>query len=80
MTRASEREGIPMIVALVDERGTMTTVADPAVRETGRRVASLMTKTRCELAPTMSDSDNGGVISALVIAAHNFTEMATFND
>lgn len=69
-----------MIVALVDERGTMTTVADPAVRETGSRIASLVTKTRSELAPTMSDSDNGGVISALVIAAHNFTEIAALND
>lgn len=76
MTRASEREGIPMIVVLVDERHNMVGVTDPALLETGRLLSASVVKIRQNLAPTMSDGDNGGVISALVIAAHELTEMA----
>lgn len=76
MTRATEREGIPMIVALVDERRTMTRVVDAAVVETGQALAATVLEVRAELATTMPEGDNGGVISALVIAAHNLTKLA----
>lgn len=77
MTRASEREGIPMIVALVDERGPMAPVASDGVAATGRALAALVSTVHEDIAPTMADGDNGGVINALVIAAHNLTEMTT---
>ncbi|ALE04810.1 hypothetical protein AL755_03785 (plasmid) [Arthrobacter sp. ERGS1:01] len=64
-----------MVVALVDERGTIPAVTDPAVRNTGATIAHQIQHVRDDLAPSMADGDNGGVINALVIAAHDLTDL-----
>lgn len=70
MARAQHREGVPMVVALVDERAPIPATVDAAARADGAALAARVREIHRELAPTMRDDDNGGVISALVIAAY----------
>ncbi|WP_354567315.1 hypothetical protein [Glaciihabitans sp. UYNi722] len=62
-----------MIVALVDERGVMPKVVHAASRTTGPLLAARVDSARRECAPSMREDDNGGVINALVVAAHDLT-------
>ncbi|UQX88226.1 hypothetical protein M6D93_18350 [Jatrophihabitans telluris] len=67
-----------MIVGLVDER---TGVAFPAaqhaaVRADGQAFAARVAQAKQAMGPTMRDGDNGGVISCLVVAAHELTPLA----
>ena len=78
MGRAKHREGVPMVVALVDERGPMPPAVDDAVRADGVSLAQRVCEIRHEVAPTIRDADNGAVISALVIAAHDLTDVGGF--
>ena len=70
MARARHREGVPMLVALVDERGAMPETVDPGLRAEGAAIAARVDAIRATAAPTMRDGDNGGVVSALAVAAH----------
>ena len=75
MSRASNSEGIPMLLALVDERGTMPMVTDSETLSQGEVLAGRVQDARDTLAPHMPDRDNGGVIRALVIAVHELTDL-----
>ena len=71
-----------MVVALVDERQPRSSVpsaSDPAVRTDGAALAARLRDTRQLLAPSMREDDNGAVISALVVTAHDLTD-ATRHD
>lgn len=73
--KSKNREGIPMVLALVDETGgTIPAVADGVVLADGAAVAAQVHAVRDELAPSMRDGDNGGVISAIVVASHDLVD------
>ena len=74
MARSRNREGIPMIVALSDERRPLPVVEDADVLRDGAALADRFTSIRRALAPSMPDADNGGVISALVTVAHTMAD------
>lgn len=69
MARIRNREGVAMVVALVDERRPLPVSADPIVRREGSALAARVQEIHRSVAPTMREDDNGGVISALMIAA-----------
>ncbi len=69
MARIRNREGVAMVVALVDERHPLPASSDPAARADGSALAARVQEIRRSVAPTMREDDNGGVISALMIAA-----------
>lgn len=69
-----------MIVALIDERGRSSRVTDEAVLRDGQALADQVIRIREELAPSMRDGDNGGVISALLTVAHDMTEAGAARD
>lgn len=73
MARVQHREGIPMVVALVDERCPLPLMTPAAVRTEGPALAARVQEIRQAVAPTMREDDNGGVICALVIAAQELT-------
>lgn len=77
MTRAKNREGIPMLVGLVDERpgSTFPAATDEAVRADGRAFATAIAEARQAMAPSVRDGDNGAVISCLVVSAHDLTPL-----
>jgi hypothetical protein len=68
--RMLEREGIPMVLALVSEVGSMPTVAGDAVRAEGERLARSMDRFRDQLIPSMREEDNGCLISLLVATSY----------
>ena len=68
-----------MIVALVDERGVMPQVTHTASRITGRRLAARVDSAWRECGPSMREGDNGGVINALIVAAHDLTPIANLD-
>lgn len=74
MARVQHREGIPMVVVLVDERRPLPTTTPAGVRTEGLALAARVQEIRRAVAPTMREDDNGGVISALVIAAQELTD------
>lgn len=73
MSRSTNREGIPMVVALVDERGMIPPVTDQAVLALGAELAAHAAQARRELGESMREGDNGGAITSLLIAADSLT-------
>ena len=66
--RVLEREGIPMVLALVDEAAgdrTQRPVPDASAMHEGARLAALMDDLARELAPTGRDGDLGRVVMVL---------------
>ncbi len=69
--RALHMEGIPMFVALVDERaGSGIPVAPDAQAEGGRTLAARLGNYRSVLAGEQRETDMGVVISVLTAAAY----------
>ena len=66
--RALHREGIPMVVGLVDER--VGARVGPLPDESGRQLALRMETYRAELGPNQRDTDMGFVISVLTAVAY----------
>ena len=75
MSRSLNSEGIPMLLALVDERGTMPVVTDAETLAQGELLAGRVQDARETLAPDMPDRDHGGVVRALIIAVHELTDL-----
>lgn len=63
--RVLEREGIPMVLALVSEIGPMPEVSDRPVRADGARLAESMDHFRAALVPTSRDGDMGCLITVM---------------
>lgn len=63
--RALDREGIPMVLALVSEVGEIPPVQDDATLAEGARLARDMDRSRAALVPTSRDGDVGSVITVL---------------
>jgi len=61
--RVLEREGIPMVLALVSEVGEMPAAPDTLTE--GGSLADRMDRWRLELAPSGRDADMGQVINVL---------------
>jgi hypothetical protein len=68
--RVLEREGIPMVLALVDERGRAPAAVSPQVVAEGQRLAAELDRLRAALSPALRDDDNGGLISVLQAVAY----------
>ena len=72
--RRLEREGIPMVLALVDERPgrTLAIAEDAAARAEGAPYADLLADyTRILTPPTVLDEgDEGGLITAMQVLAY----------
>ena len=63
--RAMEREGIPMVLALVSEVEPIPPVSDAGTLADGGRLAQSMDRVRSALAPSGRDDDMGHVITVL---------------
>lgn len=75
-TRRLDREGIPMVLALVDERGTFQVAEDAASRAEGARYAGLLGAYTDLLTPSsvFREDDEGGLITALQVLAYRHFE------
>lgn len=69
--RALEREGIPMLLALVCESGTPPVVTDPQVRATGERLAAVAGDYWQNLAATQPGDDMGIVMTVMHAVAYD---------
>jgi hypothetical protein len=74
--RPDERDGIPMVLALVAETGTMPEVGQEAVRRDGARIAGAMERLRADLVPLSRDDDMGVLTSVLRAASYADLELA----
>jgi len=68
--RRLEREGIPMVLGLVDERGAIPEAATPAQQAEGRAFAEVFDRYSAELVPWARDDDEGAVITAMQVLAY----------
>jgi hypothetical protein len=75
-TRRLDREGIPMVLALVDERGTLEVAEGAASRGEGARYADLLGAYTELLTPpdVFAEDDEGGVITAMQVLAYRHFE------
>jgi len=71
-TRRLDREGIPMVLALVDERGTLPPARDEQSRADGARYADLLGRYTDALVPPpqFRPDDEGGLITAMQVLAY----------
>ena len=69
--RAFDREGIPMVLALVSEVGPMPPVSDELALRDGQRLAASMDTYREALIPTGRDTDMGCLISVLQAVSYD---------
>lgn len=69
--RAFEREGVPMVLALVSEVAAVPATQDPAVRADGERLGGLLKDLKGQLLPTARADDMGCVISVLQAASYS---------
>ena len=78
-TRRLDREGIPMVLALVDERGALPASASETTRAEGERYADLLGQYAEILVPqpVFRPDDEGGLITALQVLAYAHFEPAT---
>ena len=68
--RLLEREGIPMVLALVNEVGPSPDVGQEPVRADGQRLAQSTDRFRDALLPRSRDDDMGCLITVLQAAAY----------
>lgn len=71
--RRLEREGIPMVLALVDERsGSMGIAEDATSRTEGAAYADLLARYTDALTPPVvfDEGDEGGLITAMQVVAY----------
>jgi hypothetical protein len=68
--RVLEREGIPMVLALVSEVGPVPAAQSDTVRADGEQIATCMESYREGLLPGMRDDDNGCLISVIQAVAY----------
>lgn len=75
-SRRLDREGIPMVLALVDERGTFEVAEHADSRVEGARYAELLAAYTELLTPpeAFSEDDEGGVITAMQVLAYRHFE------
>ncbi|MFN8193738.1 MAG: hypothetical protein U0R80_05560 [Nocardioidaceae bacterium] len=71
-TRRLDREGIPMVLALVDERRPISIASDASSRREGARYAELLASYTELLCPAevFPEDDEGGVITAMQVLAY----------
>ena len=69
--RVLEREGIPMILALVSEIDTPPAATDDRTRAEGEWLAGTMDRYRTELVPSSRDDDLGCLISVLQAVSYD---------
>ena len=67
--RRLEREGIPMVLGFVDERGPIPP-ADGAQRDEGAAFAEVFDRDSAGLVPWSRDDDEGAVITAMQVLAY----------
>lgn len=68
-TRSLEREGIPMILGLVDERRSIPGNTDAAQLAAGSALEEALTAYHRELVPFARDDDEGALITAMQVVA-----------
>jgi hypothetical protein len=64
-------DGIPMVLALVNEVGPMPTVSDAATLADGTALAESVEHYREALVPTARDTDMGCLISVLQVVSYD---------
>ena len=67
--RRLEREGIPMVLGLADERGRIPANTDAAQLAEGRIYADTFERYAQQLVPFARQDDEGGVITAMQVLA-----------
>ena len=68
--RRLEREGIPMVLGFVDERGPIAAASDPAQLAEGGAYADVFDRYAAALVPFARDEDEGAVIAAMQVVAY----------
>ncbi|MCM3657251.1 hypothetical protein M3147_08310 [Agromyces mediolanus] len=68
--RRLEREGIPMVLGLADERGAIPEAATAAQLAEGRAFAEVFERYSAELVPWARNDDEGAVITAMQVLAY----------
>jgi hypothetical protein len=81
-TRRLDREGIPMVLTLVDERGELPTSTDELSLGDGRFYADLLGQYAALLVPepVFRADDEGGLITAMQVLAYEHFEPARDED
>lgn len=67
--RSLEREGIPMVLGLVDERRRIPVNTDAAQLAAGSAFENVLTAYHRELVPFARDDDEGALITAMQVVA-----------
>lgn len=68
--RRLEREGIPMVLGLADERRALPANPDAAQRAEGGRYADVFDRYSAALVPFARDDDEGAVITAMQVVGY----------
>lgn len=68
--RRLEREGIPMVLTLADERGTLVNATDDDRRVEGGVFADVLERYSAALTPWARDDDEGALITAMQVLAY----------
>jgi hypothetical protein len=68
--RRLEREGIPMVLGIIDERGPVPPAADAAQLAEGAAFADVFDRYTAALVPFARDDDEGAVITAMQVLAY----------
>ncbi|BDZ54457.1 hypothetical protein [Agromyces marinus] len=68
--RRLEREGIPMVIGLADERGAVPTAGSEAQLAEGRAYADVFERYSAALVPWARNDDEGAVITAMQVVAY----------
>lgn len=68
--RRLEREGIPMVLGLADERRAIPAPTDSAQIAEGNRFADVFDRYSAALVPWARDDDEGAVITAMQVLAY----------
>ena len=68
--RRLEREGIPMVLGLADERGRIPPNQNPAQQAEGSRFAAIFDRYAAALVPFAREHDEGAVINAMQVVAY----------
>ena len=72
--RRLEREGIPMVLGIADERGSIPAAPAGAQLDAGRAFTEVFDRYTAALVPWARDEDEGAVITAMQVLA--FTHFA----